>query len=131
MGRTPRSELADFAYMVGALTLGFGEAAGGASRHRFCLHAVADTVPALFAPAARSSAGCERALRPESQHALPCSQAHKSPRGADTSSKEPRGIAIVNPHHSSSADAHTAKADVSTAARASTGAQHRRSQQKT
>ena len=84
MGRTPRSELADFAYMVGALTIGFVEAAGGASRVRFCLHAVADTVPALFATAARRSAGCERDLRPESHHALPCSQVHQSPRGATT-----------------------------------------------
>ena len=131
VGRTPRSELADFAYMVGALTIGFVEAAGGASRHRFCLHAVADTVPALFATADRSSCGLRERFEPESQHALPCSQAHKSPRGVDTSSKEPHGIAIVNPHHSSSStDAHTAKADARTAARASTGAQHRRTTNK-
>ena len=63
--------------------LGFG-ARWRAVTVRFCLHAVADTVPALFATAARRSAGCERALRPESQHALPCSQVHKSPRGVDT-----------------------------------------------
>ena len=52
-----------------------------------------------------------RALRPESQHALPCSQAHKSPRGADTA---------------------TSAADTprSTAARASTGAQHHRTTNK-
>ena len=91
--------------------LGFWAALAGPSRLRFCLHAVADTVPALFATAARRSAGCERALRPESQHALPCSQAHKSPRGADTA---------------------TSAADTprSTAARASTGAQHRRTTNK-
>ena len=65
--------------------------------------------------------------RPESQHALPCSQVRQSPRGADTSSKEPP---VVNPHHSSSANAQTATADVSTAARASTGAQHRRTTNK-
>ena len=111
MGRTPRSELADFAYMVGALTIGFVEAAGGASRHRFCLHAVADTVPALFATAARRSAGCERALRPESQHALPCMQLQPSPRGADTATSAP-------------------DTPRSTAARASTGAQHHRTTNK-
>ena len=83
-----------------------------------------------FATAARRSAGCERALRPESQHALPCLQLQPSPRGVGTSSKEPRGLPIVNPHHSSSADAHTAKADVSTAARASTDAQHDRTTDK-
>ena len=60
-------------------------------------------------------------FEPESQHALPCMQLQPSPRGATTSSKEPRGIAVVNPHHSST---DTAKADVSSAARASTGAQH-------
>ena len=109
--------------------LGFWGALAGPSRLRFCLHAVADTVPALFATAALSTAGCERALRPESQHALPCMQLQSSPRGVDTSSKEPRGIAIVNPHHSS-ADAHAAKADARTAARASTGAQHRRTTNK-
>ena len=106
------------------------EAPAGASRVRFCLHAVADTVPALFATADRSSCGLRERFEPESQHALPCSQAHKSPRGVDTSSKEPHGIAIVNPHHSSSADAHTAKADARTAARTSTGAQHRRTTNK-
>ena len=35
MGRTPRSQLTDFAYMVGALTIGFVAAAGGASRTVF------------------------------------------------------------------------------------------------
>ena len=109
--------------------LGFWGALAGQSRLRFCLHAVADTVPALFATAARRSAGCERALRPESQHALPCLQLQPSPRGVDASSKEPRGIAVVDPHHSST-DAHTAKADVSTVARASTGAQHHRTTNK-
>ena len=110
--------------------LGFWGALAGQSRLRFCLHAVADTVPALFATAARRSAGCERDLRPESQHALPCLQLQPSPRGVDASSKEPRGIAIVNPHHNNSADAHTAKADVGTVARASTGAQHHRTTNK-
>ena len=110
--------------------LGFWGALALPSRVRFCLHAVADTVPALFATAACRPAGCERGLRPESQHALPCMQLQPSPRGVDTTSKEPRGIAIVNPHPSSSADAHTAKADVSTAARASTGAQHHRTTNK-
>ena len=106
------------------------EAPAGASRVRFCLHAVADTVPALFATADRSSCGLRERFEPESQHALPCMQLQPSPRGVDTSSKEPRGVASVNPHHSSSADAHTAKADARTAARAPTGAQHRRTTNK-
>ena len=109
-GRTPQSDLADFSLMKAPTRVLCGRwwrvrgsvFASTPSQTR-CQH--------CFATAARRSAGCERDLRPESQHALPCSQAHKSPRGADTATND-------------------ADPPRSTAARAYTKAQHRRTTNK-